>query len=114
MSMTHYSFGDVILVPFPFTDQSASKKRPGVVVSSPGYNDARPDVIVMAITSQLRGATGTHEMRVGKWQEAGLLKPSAIKPVIATIEQALIRQTLGVLDANDQVALRSVIAAILG
>ena len=31
---TGYSFGDVVLVPFPFTDQSGVKKRPAVVVSS--------------------------------------------------------------------------------
>ena len=31
---TGYSFGDVVLVPFPFTDQTASKKRPAVVVST--------------------------------------------------------------------------------
>ena len=29
-----YSFGDVVLVPFPFTDQTASKKRPAVDESS--------------------------------------------------------------------------------
>jgi len=37
-SMTAYSFGDVILVPFPFTDQSQAKQRPAVVVSSARYN----------------------------------------------------------------------------
>jgi hypothetical protein len=31
---TAYSFGDVVLVPFPFTNQTASKKRPAVVVSA--------------------------------------------------------------------------------
>jgi mRNA interferase MazF len=31
---TAYSFGDIVLVPFPFTDQTASKKRPAVVVSA--------------------------------------------------------------------------------
>ena len=50
---TSYSFGDVVLVPFPFTDQTAAKKRPAVVVSSELYNRARPDIILMAITSQL-------------------------------------------------------------
>ncbi len=54
-STTIYSFGDVVLVPFPFTDQTAAKKRPAVVVSSDAYNKARPDVIVMAITGHVSG-----------------------------------------------------------
>lgn len=49
-----YEFGDVVLVPFPFTNQAASKQRPAVVVSSRAYNAAKPDIIVMAITSQFR------------------------------------------------------------
>jgi mRNA interferase MazF len=36
--MTGYEFGNLILVPFPFTDLSAAKKRPAVVVSSPAYH----------------------------------------------------------------------------
>ncbi len=54
--MTSFEFGDVVLVPFPFTDQSTTKKRPAVVVSSRPYNAERPDVIIMAITSQVRAA----------------------------------------------------------
>ena len=47
-------FGDIILVPFPFTDQSTSKKRPAVIISTARYNAERPDFIIMAITSQIR------------------------------------------------------------
>lgn len=36
-----YDFGDVVLAPFPFTDQSGLKKRPAVIVSKRNYNDAR-------------------------------------------------------------------------
>jgi mRNA interferase MazF len=46
-----YRFGAVVLVPFPFTDQSTSKQRPAVVVSSAAYQQARSDLIIMAITS---------------------------------------------------------------
>ena len=49
--MTSFEFGDVVLVPFPFTDQSTTKKRPAIVVSSQTYNSERPDVIIMAVTS---------------------------------------------------------------
>ena len=40
--MTVYSFGDVLLVPFPFTDQTTGKQRPSIVVSSTEYNFNRP------------------------------------------------------------------------
>ena len=39
--MTVYSFGDIVLVPFPFTDQTDRKKRPAVVVSSAAYHKKR-------------------------------------------------------------------------
>ncbi|MEO1592983.1 MAG: type II toxin-antitoxin system PemK/MazF family toxin, partial [Cyanobacteria bacterium J06632_22] len=47
-----YDFGDIVLVPFPFTDQSSIKRRPGVIVSSDAYNQRHIDVILMAVTSQ--------------------------------------------------------------
>src|SRR5580700_7686472 len=100
-STTAYSFGDVVLVPFPFTDQTASKKRPAVVVSANAYQQRRPDVIVMAVTSQiLRPAGALGEVLIGDWQGAGLPKASLIKPVIATIEQRLILKKLGAFRAT--------------
>ena len=69
---TAYSFGDVVPVPFPFTDQTASKKRPAVVVSADAYHQRRPDVIVMAVTSQiLRPAGALGEVLISDWQGAG-------------------------------------------
>src|SRR3954468_20448147 len=112
---TAYSFGDVVLVPFPFTDQTASKKRPAVVVSADAYHQRRPDVIVMAVTTQiLRPAGPLGEVLIGDWQGAGLPKASLIKPVIATIEQRLILKRLGALKGADVQALCSVLRRILG
>ncbi|HEX8163794.1 MAG TPA: type II toxin-antitoxin system PemK/MazF family toxin [Pyrinomonadaceae bacterium] len=81
-----YEFGDVVLVPFRFTDQSGTKKRPAVVVSSTSYNASRPDLILMTITSQIRSTPDFGEVAVGEWQKAGLLKASVIKPVLTTVE----------------------------
>jgi mRNA interferase MazF len=107
-------FGDVIVVPFPFTDQTATKRRPAVVVSSEAYNRERPDVILMAITSQVRPAPTLGEVAVVQWRAAGLLKPSVIKPLVTTIEASLVVRQLGTLSSDDQQALRQVLAAVLG
>ncbi len=85
-STTSFEFGDIVLVPFPFTDQRATKKRPAVVVSPAAYNSDRADVIVMAITSQSRPTRAAGEAAVRHWRRAGLLKPSVFKPVLATLE----------------------------
>jgi mRNA interferase MazF len=109
-----FEFGDVVLVPFPFTSQTASKRRPAVVVSSRAYNQARLDVVLMAITSQLRASAPSDEVWIQGWKSSGLLKPSVIKPVFATIEQSLVIRQLGVLNMTDEQALRGAIATILG
>ena len=111
---TAYSFGDVVLVPFPFTDQTASKKRPAVIVSADAYHRGR-DVIVMAVTSQiLRPAGIVGEVLISDWRGAGLPKASLIKPVIATIEQQLILRKLGALQSADVQALHAALRQILG
>jgi mRNA interferase MazF len=109
-----YEFGTIVLVPFPFTNQSASKRRPAVIVSNPAYNMARQDVVVMAITGQLRASPVLGDVWVSQWQQAGLLKPSAVKPVFATIEHSLVIRELGTLAPADQVALRKAITDIIG
>ena len=112
---TACSFGDVVLVPFPFTDHTSSKKRPAIVISTNAYHQQRPDVIVMAVTSQiLRPAGALGEVLIRDLQGAGLPKASLIKPVIATIEQRLILRTLGVLQTDDVEGLRSALRQILG
>ena len=111
---TSYSFGDIVLVPFPFTDQSGTKKRPAVVVSSPAYHWDRRDVLIMAVTSQSRPTGAIGEVQVKDWKGAGFIKPSVIKPVITTIEQTLLIRRLGQLKKEEQEARRKAIGKIVG
>jgi mRNA interferase MazF len=109
-----FAVGDVVLVPFPFTNQTASKKRPAVIVSNVAYNQAKPDVILTAVTTQLRLTPALGEVSITEWEAAGLLKPSSIKPVFATVDQRLIIRQLGKLAVADQAQLRKMIAETLG
>jgi mRNA interferase MazF len=87
---------------------------PGVVVSSADYNRIRREVILMAIPSQVRGSGAFSEVIVQDWRTAKLLKPSAIKPVFATVERALVIKTLGRLSPRDRQMLREAITKIVG
>ena len=112
--MTGYEFGDVVLVPFPFTVQSAIKRRPAIVISSAAYHRARPDLLIMAVTSQQPSTLSVGEVQVQDWRGAGLLKPSVLKPVLTTIDSALVLKNLGQLTQSDQAALRQALITILG
>jgi mRNA interferase MazF len=111
---TTFDFADVVLVPFPFTDQSTTKKRPAVVISSSAYHQQRPDLILMAVTSQFKPAHTVGEVAVQHWQAAGLIKPSVLKPLITTIETGLVLRVMGKLLENDRRALRRALDDILG
>lgn len=111
---TNFEFGDVLLVPFPFSNQTASKQRPAVVVSSVAYNRERLDLVILAITSQIRPTLGLGEALIADWKQAGLIKASVLKPVLTTIEKGLVIKQLGRLAAADQEILRKLLGIILG
>lgn len=111
--MTNYSFGDVVLVGFPFSHLQAIKQRPAVIVHSQAYRE-QPDAILMAITSQLRPDLPTCDMRLHDWQAVGLLKPSMLKPLIATIEKSKIIKLLGHLSNADRKRLGGLLQSVLG
>mgnify|MGYP001606524570 FL=1 len=45
--------GEILLVPVPYTDLQAVKRRPVLVLSNDHYNTTRNDILVASITSNL-------------------------------------------------------------
>ena len=48
-----YRQGDIVLVSFPFTDLTSSKRRPALVLSPDSFNAAGEDLVLAAVTSQI-------------------------------------------------------------
>ena len=84
------------------------------MVSSIDFNTERPDIVLMAITSQIRTEPLFGEVSINNWQQAGLIKTSAIKPIFTTIEKALVLKQLGQLADEDKKNLSKALRKILG
>jgi mRNA interferase MazF len=96
-----YKRGEVILVPFPFTDLSATKVRPAVILSSAAYHAYEPDLLVGAITSQIGGANQPTDYMLKDWKGAGLKFPSAFKAVIFTLDPKRVIHKVGSLNKTE-------------
>lgn len=111
--MTACDRGDVVLVGFVFSDESGRKLRPAVVISSAAYHRARQDVVVAAVTSNVkRRLPGDHQ--VSDWRGAGLLFPSVVTGVLRTIKRSMIDRRLGALVKADLEALDRELRRALG
>jgi mRNA-degrading endonuclease toxin of MazEF toxin-antitoxin module len=98
--MTAYKRGDVVLVGFVFSDESGKKLRPALVISSSAYNRARKEVVVAAITSNVRRRLfGDH--LIVDWKGAGLLFPSVATGILRTVARGMIDRKLGVIATAD-------------
>lgn len=81
--------GDVVTTLFPGAD--ATKRRPGIVVSTTLYHSSRPDVIVGAVTTNLAQATAPSDYVILDWAAAGLRKPSAFRVYLITFDHNDVR-----------------------
>ena len=96
--MTIFEPGQVVLIPFPFTDLTTIKQRPALVISGTSFNQKHQDVIVLALTSQSPSDLKPDEIALTEADQksAFLPKPSKVKTSkIVSIDKRLVRKLLG-------------------
>ncbi|HLC58623.1 MAG TPA: type II toxin-antitoxin system PemK/MazF family toxin [Candidatus Nanoarchaeia archaeon] len=71
--------GDILLVPFPFSDQSAKKVRPVVIVSNNKLNLSSQDLIVCAITTNIHNDKYTIKIEKSNLEEKNVIEECCIK-----------------------------------
>lgn len=111
-SDARYAAGDVIVVPFPYSDRLAEKRRPALVVSSPRLA-AMGFIWVVMITSAKHSALAD-DLPILDLAGAGLGAPSIVRPVkIAHIEPDRIVRRAGGLGATQTAAVLAKVRAFV-
>lgn len=102
--------GQVVLVPFPFSDLSQSKVRPAVCLADAG----RGDWILCQITSSPYGDPASIPLDAPDFASGGLLVASFARPgKLFTAHAALMHRSTGVLRPPTFARVLSAVVAIL-
>lgn len=105
--MVALAVGEVVLVPFPFTDLSQSKVRPAVCLADAG----RGDWILSQITSSPYADPNAVPLDTGDFASGGLLVASFARPgKLFTLHAGLVVRSVGVLNP---IALERLLLAVV-
>lgn len=107
-----YQRGDIVLLPFPFTDLTAVKTRPAVVLSVDAFQKSTGDFTVAMITSIFHDTPFDYQLQ--DWQKANLLGPSYVRAKLATLDPAMVRYRPGRLSDEDFANVEEKITQALG
>lgn len=101
--MSHYRAWDVVVVPFPFTDQPAVKVRPAVVVSTDTLRK-RNSKYVLAMVTSAGNAAQYGDVAISNLGAAGLPAASVVRvSKLAVIEEGGMRRRIGALPSGDRI-----------
>ena len=90
--MERFVKGDVVVVPFPFSDLSGSKRRPALVLTDPRGDD----MIICQITSQPRDDIFAQPLIPEDFVSGSLIANSYIRPLrVFTIDKHIIFRKVG-------------------
>ncbi|MGH7581791.1 MAG: type II toxin-antitoxin system PemK/MazF family toxin [Gemmatimonadales bacterium] len=93
-----YAPFDVVVVPFPFSDRLAEKRRPALVVSTRSL--ARFGVIWLIMITSADNPSWSCDVAIPDLERAGLPAPSVVRPAkIACVEFSRVLRRAGKLDA---------------
>lgn len=106
-------FGDVAVVPFPFTDIAVTKYRPALVLSNHFFNEANGSTVLAMITSAKRSVWPS-DVEIADGDSAGLSAPSIVRWKVFTLTNELIGRTVGKLGRSDRASVKTSMRSVLG
>ena len=97
---------EVVVVPFPFTDRDASKRRPAIILSSAAFNQASGHAVMAMVTSASQSAW-PGDVALADLVGAGLTSPCIVRLKLFTLDLRFVIRKAGRLSQADSQALQS-------
>ena len=92
---------DIVLIPFPFSDQSGIKVRPALILSNDVFNKTSQDLVVCAITTLDKSGKYMHIIDSNDLEEGVLYQKSVIKTEsILRIDKSLIIKSIATVNTT--------------
>lgn len=111
--MTFKAF-TVVRVPFPFTDRTATKNRPALVLSDETTFNTPAGHSVMAMITSEANAPWPLDCPIHDLAAAGLPAPSKARFKLFTLDHRLVRGELGRLGPEDEATVRAAFSKVFG
>lgn len=108
-----YQFGDVVVVPFPFTDLPVSRVRPVVAISSEDFSSLHGQSVLAMITTAGKSSWPT-DVAIQDLAAAGLRLPSVVRWKVFTLVNDQIVTRIGRLSAADRDRVISASRSVFG
>jgi len=109
-----YKKFDIVVVPFPFTDQNTTKHRPALVLSEKeSFNRETGNCVLAMITSE-KNPPWPLDSKIGNLKKAGLSAASKVRMKLFTLDSRLIVKKIGGLSVKDQKVVTDNLSKLLG
>lgn len=106
--MTFEAF-DVVVVPFPFTDRSTTKRRPALVLSDDRAFNKLVGQSVLAMITSARNSDWPLDVEIKDLDAAGLPSASVVRMKLFTLDDQLVIRKAGALAENDRKCVVSIL-----
>lgn len=93
---------EVVVLPFPFAEVPAIKRRPAVVISGKAFNTGNRSTLVAMITSSTK-ETWPSDVIIDDRLSAGLKVPCRVRWRMTTVPNDLILKSIGILKGMDRI-----------
>lgn len=104
--------GDVVVVPFPFTDRTTSKRRPALVISPAAFTAETGHVVAAMITSAKQSAWAS-DTEITDLATAGLTVPCVVRMKLFTLEAGLVVRKAGRLGPSDHHNVKAILQGVV-